>query len=137
MFLECVSPRSSLLLSLIFYSFSCSCSSSKSARNVILRLFLGWICENLGCRSKLDQPAEVHEGGVIRNTAGLLHIVRHCYDCVLAFEFVNQFLDFRRSNRIECRTRLIHQDHFRLHGERARDAEPLLLATRKTGAGLM
>jgi hypothetical protein len=58
---------------------------SKSARDIILRLFLGWICENLGCRSKLDQPAEVHESGVIRNAAGLLHIVRHRYNGVFRF----------------------------------------------------
>jgi hypothetical protein len=50
---------------------------------------------------------------------------------------VDQFLDFSRGDRIERRTGLIHQDHFRLHGERARDAEPLLLTTRKTGAWLV
>src|SRR5205823_1072669 len=104
-------------------------SLSKSTRDIILRLFLGWICENLCRRSKLDQPPEVHEGGVIRDPAGLLHIVGHRYNGVFRFWFVNQFLDFRRSDRIERRTRLIHQDDFRLYGERACDAEPLLLTT--------
>ena len=29
--------------------------------------------------------------------------------------------------RVECRARLIHQEHVRVHGERPGDAEPLLL----------
>src|SRR4029077_12715508 len=70
------------------HSYSCTHSvnsSTKPASNVVLRLFFGWICENPCRRSKLDQPAEVHEGGVIRNATGLLHVVRHCYNGVFRF----------------------------------------------------
>src|SRR4029077_7209301 len=70
------------------YSYSCTPpanSSPNPASNVVLSLFFGWICENLGCRSKLDQPAEIHEGGVIRNAAGLLHVVRDGYNGVFRF----------------------------------------------------
>ena len=50
---------------------------------------------------------------------------------------MDQFLDFRRGDRIEGRARLIHQDHFRFHRKRAGNAEPMLLATGKTGAWLV
>ena len=43
-------------------------------------------------------------------------------------ELVDQVLDARRRDRVERRGRLVHQDHVRLDGERARDAEALLLA---------
>src|SRR6267378_5828050 len=115
---------------LLFYYWSLS----KSARDVILRLFFGWICENLGRRPKLNQPTKVKESGVIRNPAGLLHVMCHRYDCEFSFEFVNQFLDLRRGDRIKCRTRLVHQDDFRLHGERARNTKSLLLSARKARA---
>src|SRR6266481_5001217 len=137
MFREYALLRSSLLLSLISYCFSCSCSSSKSARNVILRLFFGWICENLGRRTKLNQPPKVKESSVIRYAASLLHVVCHRDDRVTGLELVNQFLNLGCGNRIQCRTRLIHQNHFRLHCERARDAEPLLLSARKARARLV
>ena len=45
-------------------------------------------------------------------------------------ELVHQLLDPRRRDRVERRSRLVHQDHVRLDGEAASDAEPLLLATR-------
>src|SRR6266513_1027652 len=45
---------------------------SKSTRDIILRLFLGWICENLCSRSKCDPEHWVHEGGVIGSPAGLM-----------------------------------------------------------------
>src|SRR5919197_1238551 len=130
-------PRISLGAIIIYRSlpFSSSCSPlSKSARDIILRLLFARICENFCRRPELNQASEVQESGVIRNPAGLLHVVSHCYDCVFSFEFVDQFLDLRRGDRIQRRTRLVHQDHFRLYGERARDTKSLLLPTRKACA---
>ena len=42
---------------------------------------------------------------------------------------MNQLLDFSRRHRIERRARLVHQDHFGLHGDGAGDAQALLLTT--------
>ena len=53
------------------------------------------------------------------------------------FSSLDQFLDLRRRDRIERRAGFVHQNYFRFHGERARDAEPLLLATRKACPGLV
>ena len=44
---------------------------------------------------------------------------------------MHQILDPRRRDRVERRSRLVHQDHVRLDGETASDAEPLLLAARE------
>src|SRR5437773_8133913 len=59
--------------------------STKSPSNIIFGLSFAWITENLCGRPKLDQPAEIEEGGVIRTTPGLLHIVRHDHKRVLVF----------------------------------------------------
>src|SRR5262249_17294237 len=42
--------------------------------------------------------------------------------------------DARGRDRVERRARLVHEDHFRLHGDGARDAQALLLAAREPGA---
>src|SRR2546430_11147069 len=44
-------------------------------------------------------------------------------------------LDARGGDGIERRARLVHENHFGLHGDGACDAQALLLAARKTGAG--
>src|SRR5436189_517203 len=111
--------------------------SSKSSGDIILRLFFGWICENPSRWSKLDQPSKIKESGVIRYAASLLHVVCDRYDRITGLEFVDQFLNLGRRDRIKCRTRLIHQNHFRLYGESARDAEPLLLSARKARSRLV
>src|SRR5690606_9165681 len=62
---------------------------------------------------------------------------RSADDRVILPQFVYQFLDTRCRDRVECRTWFIHQDHLRRNGDRARNAKALLLAARKTCAGLM
>jgi hypothetical protein len=57
----------------------------------------------------------------------LLHVVRDDHDRVVALQGVHEVLDARRGDRIERRSRLVHEQHVRLDGEAARDAEPLLL----------
>ena len=42
-----------------------------------------------------------------------------------------QLLDLRGGDRVERRGRLVHQQHLGLDGERARDAQALLLAARE------
>ena len=110
---------------------------TKPASDVVLRLPVGWICENLRRRADLDQSADVKKSRVVRDATGLLHVVRHCDNRVAGLEFVDQFLDLCRGDRIERRTGLIHKKHFRLDCERASDAKSLLLAAGKTRAWFM
>jgi len=72
----------------------------------------------------------------IGDARGLLHIVRDDHDRDAPLELRDQLLDLQRRDRIERRARLVHQDHLRLDGERAGDAQPLLLAARKPCPGL-
>ena len=76
---------------------------------------------------QLDAEERRHVG----DTCRLLHVVRDDHDRVLALQLVHQVLDARRRDRVERRRGLVHQDHVRLDGERARDAEALLLPARE------
>src|SRR5579862_3442890 len=49
-------------------------------------------------------------------------------------QLVDQVLDTGGRHWIERRAGLVHQNHFRLHRDRARDTKALLLAAGKTGA---
>src|SRR5262249_16786635 len=95
-------------------------------------LSIAWVSENCCCWAKFDQSTEVHESGVVRYPASLLHIVRYRHDRIFSFQFVDQFLDLGGGDGIERRTRLIHQNHIGLHGQRSRYTKPLLLASGKT-----
>ena len=76
----------------------------------------------------LDELAQVEEGGVVGDADRLLHVVRHDHDRVVLLELVDQLLDLRGGDGVERRGRLVHQQHLGLDGERARDAQALLLA---------
>ena len=71
---------------------------------------------------------EPEERGDVRDARRLLHVVRHDDDRVVRLELVDQLLDALRGDRIERRRRLVHQQDLRLDGQRAGDAQPLLLA---------
>jgi hypothetical protein len=58
-------------------------------------------------------------------------------DGVVGLQFVDQFLDLRRRNRIERGGRFVEQDHFGLCRHGARDAKPLLLAAGQAQAGFL
>ena len=68
--------------------------STETPGNVILRLLLRGICENLFGPGELDQLAEVKERRVVRAAARLLHVVRDDDDGVFALQLLDQFLDF-------------------------------------------
>ena len=78
-----------------------------------------------------DQLAEVEEGGALRHARGLLHVVGDDRDRVAAAKLVDQLLDLGGGDRIERRAGLVHQDHFGIDGDRAGDAQALLLAARQ------
>ena len=62
------------------------------------------------------------------------HVMRDDDDGVILLELVDQLLDLGGGDRIECRARLVEQDHLRLDGDRARNAQPLLLTPGKAQA---
>src|SRR5205807_3252692 len=109
------------------YVLAESCELAKSTSDVIFRAFLARVSKNFRGRSELDEFAEIKDTSVIGNAPGLLHVVSDNYDGVLRFQFLNQFFDPCRRDRIERRARFVHEDHVGLNRERAGDAKPLLL----------
>src|SRR5690606_24837288 len=109
---------------------------AEPAADVILGPFVLWIRKQTFCLSELHQLTRhplvrEHEGGVVGDSRCLLHIMRHDHDRVVLYEFPHQVLDFQRRDRIERRTRLIHQDDVRFVRNRTCDTQALLLPTRK------
>ena len=74
----------------------------------------------------LDLEAE--ERGHLGDAGGLLHVVGDDHERVLLLQLVHQVLDRLGRDRVERRGRLVEQDDVGLDGDRAGDAEPLLLA---------
>ena len=72
------------------------------------------------------------ERGAVADARGLLHVVRDDHDREPALELAHQLLDPRGGDRIERAARLVHQHDLGLDGDRARDAQALLLTTGQT-----
>ena len=75
--------------------------SAEPPRNVVLGLLLDRVDEDLLGVAVLDQLAQVEEGGVVRDSRGLLHVVGHDDLRVLGLEVLHQFLDAHRGDRVE------------------------------------
>src|SRR6185312_539636 len=108
--------------------------SAETAGDVVLRALFARRGENLLGLVELDQFAEIHEGGLLGDAGGLLHVVSDDDDGVVGLQFVDQFLDLSGRQRIERRGRLVEQDDFGLYRHRASDAQALLLAAGKAEA---
>src|SRR4051812_37126735 len=77
------------------------------------------------------------ERGHVRHSSGLLHVVGHDDDRVILSQLEHQVLDPPGGDRVEGRAGLVHEDHVGLGGQRASDAQSLLLATgHAEGVGL-
>src|SRR5512145_323171 len=100
---------------------------SEPAGDVVLGLLHLGLDEELVGHAELDQVAEVHVGGEVRHARRLLHVVRHDEDGHALLEVVHQLLDRGRGDRVERRGRLVEQQQLRIGGERAGDAQALLL----------
>ena len=81
--------------------------------------------------SEPSHALDAEEGGLVSDARGLLHVVGHDHDRVRLLQRMHQILDARGCDRVERRGRLVHQDHVGLDGERAGDAQALLLAARE------
>ena len=80
---------------------------------------------------EFDQLAQQEEAGVIGDARGLLHVVRHDHDGATVLQLEDQILDLGGGDGIERGAGLVEQQHFRIHRQRARDAQALLLAAGK------
>src|SRR2546430_17458471 len=92
-------------------------SSSEPAGNVGFRLLLRRFGEQLLGAADLDQIADVEEGGVVRDAAGLLQVMRDDDDGVAALELVAQLLDPLRAGGVERGRRALGAAGVGLGGE--------------------
>src|SRR5439155_703578 len=88
-------------------------TSSKPPRDIGLSLLDFRLREDLVGLADLDQAAEVHEGGVVRDARRLLHVVGDDYDRVQPLERVAQLFDALRPGGVERGRRLIEQQDLR------------------------
>src|SRR3954453_20357685 len=87
--------------------------SAEAAGDVVLGLLLVGVHEDPGRRTELDQLAEIHEGGVLREARRLLHFVRHEDAGEPGAQLLDQPLDLAARERIERRGRLVEEDDLR------------------------
>src|SRR5215470_5398209 len=96
-------------------------SSAEAAGDVVLRASVAWRSEDLVGVVKLDQLAEIHECGLVRDARRLLHVMRDDRDRVVLGQFLDQFLDLRGRDRVERRAGLVEQDDLGAHRDGAGD----------------
>src|SRR6476469_3837983 len=108
--------------------------SAVTAGNIVLGALLARIGEDFRGLPIFDELAEVEECSPLRYPRGLLQVVRHDRDRIAAAKLVDQLLDFGRRDRVERRAGFVHQDDFGIDGDRAGDAQPLLLAAGQCGS---
>src|SRR6185503_20825016 len=110
---------------------------SKPPGDVVFGQFFRRVREDAIGRPVLDEPAEPEERGAIRHARRLLHVMGDDDDGVFRLELVDQLLDALGGDRIQRRGGLVHQQDLRLDRQRARDAQPLLLAARERQRGIV
>src|SRR6516165_5401428 len=109
--------------------------SAEPPGNVVLGEAMARVGEDAIGLTDFDQLAEMKVRGALRDAGRLLHGVGDDHDRVGLAQLIDQVLDARRGNRIERRTGLVHEDYLGLYGDRACDAEALLLASGEAGTG--
>src|SRR6266480_5558905 len=110
-------------------------SSPESAGDVVLGEAVPRVGEYPVGGAHLDQLSEVEVRSALRYARRLLHRVRDDHDRILFAQLIDQILDARGGNGIERGAGLVHENHFGLYGDGARNAQALLLAAREPGAG--
>src|SRR5690348_3916199 len=89
---------------------------AEAAGDVVLGLFSLRPLEN-GIRSaEFYQPPEQEESGKLGDARRLLHVVRHDHLRALIAQTEQQILDLGGGDGIERGTRLVEQQHLRVHG---------------------
>src|SRR5262249_47247379 len=119
-----------------FDGLSRSCLAKLSG-HIRLRSVVSGTGEDLRRRIAFNQLAEIKECGVVRDARGLLQVVGHNSDRVVLLELHDQLFDLSGCDGIERRARLVKQYQIGPHREGARDAQALLLSSRKPESALM
>src|SRR5215208_6545882 len=122
--------------------FPLSSYLSEAPSDVVLRALVSWVREHVASATRLDEDpmavlVERKEDRLVGDAGRLLHIVGDHHDRVLTFELAHQVLDLERRNRVQGARRLVHQNHIRVDGQRAGNAESLLLAPRERKSALL
>src|SRR5690349_1974393 len=112
-------------------------TSSKTPSDISLCPRVAGRGEELRRRTELDELANQQERGEIADTRGLLHVVRHGHNGAKILQLNQELLDFCRTDGVERRARLVKQQHFRVDGQCAGDAQALLLTSREFVSGLV
>src|ERR1700730_7162753 len=94
-------------------------SSAEPAGDVVLGTSIARRGEDLVGFVEFDQLTEIHEGCLVRDARGLLHVVGDDGDRVVLRQFLDQFLDLGGRNRIERRAWLIEQNNLGPNGDGA------------------
>src|SRR5271165_2304336 len=111
-----------------------SAKSAEAPRDIVFGGLLTRIREHLLGVVDLDQAPrfaggfQVEERGLVADAGRLLHVVGDDHDREIELEL---------GDRVQRGAGLVHQQHVGLHGDGARDAQPLLLAARQPTAGLV
>src|ERR1700691_4503046 len=79
---------------------------SEAAGDVVLRALIVRRGEHLACRIEFEQFTEIHERCEVRDTGGLFDVLGDDHDRVVVRQFIDQFFDLGRRDRIECRAGL-------------------------------
>ena len=72
--------------------------------------------------------SQQEECRIIRHTYRLLHIMCYHNDSIIFFQFHRKVFYLRCRDRIQCRCRFIHKEHFRLYRQCSCNTKSLLLA---------
>ena len=111
--------------------------STKVTGNVTNRSFFLRILENLSGFAVFDHFTKIEEGCLVSDTLCLLHVMGDHDDRIAFLELYSEFFDVRGGDRIEGRSRFIHQENIRLYGKGSGDAETLLLTAGEPEGRLM
>src|SRR4051794_15843599 len=87
-------------------------ASAEPAGDIVLRAPVARRGKNPIGVVELDQLAEIHEGGLVGDAGGLLHVMGDNGDGVILRQFLDQLLDLGGRDRIQRRTGFVEQDHF-------------------------
>src|SRR5471032_251415 len=76
-------------------------TSTVTASDVVFSLFTRWRSEQRVGVAVFDQLTQIHEGGAVRTTRSLLHVVGHDNHCVIRFQLGDQLFDTPGRDRVQ------------------------------------
>ena len=89
--------------------------------------------KQIGARGELDDLAEIHDGDAVAEVLDRREVVRdeQAREAELVLQVAQQIEDRRLDRDVECRDRLVGDQHARLEDQRAREPDALSLSARQ------